>query len=427
MGEQLLVLFEGARGDVMKEMFGIDDADDEDDSATAPAASPSASKGRWEQRLPSATPSSRPGSRSGSVSGPSGPGSGPSGAAARTSVSSLFSQSLSDLLTSIGSTHSHFVRCIKPNSDKLSLTSDTALLLTQLTTSGIIDAVRVRKDGYSERMAIPAFLRAYQPLVSATLKQRGMQRASDRAKVEVVMDSVPGALEGKGWQLGKTKVFYKGHVHLALEGRRRARKTAAAVVVQRLVRGWLVRRKQKAVRQQWRDLNNSLQAGQLAPVDALLTQAKASGALPAALLASAQKQRNLLSSGNNATKALTQALTLPASSLVDRLKLLDTASGARSKARPAAVRHVVADPATPAESGRAGGEGTERPPRAAQRLEGRRQQRRTAGRRAQRSGRGAHGRRRRLRGGRRCAEEPHGAQRGVLGAREGHPDAAGHQ
>ena len=99
------------------------------------------------------------------------------------------------------------------------------------------------------------------------------------------------------WALGSSRVFYKPEVHRALEARRRERLGWAAVMVQKRVRGWLVRRRQREVQRQWKALNTALQAGHLPPVDALLTQVKADGRLPPSHLAAAQKQRNLLSAG----------------------------------------------------------------------------------------------------------------------------------
>ena len=321
VGEQLLSLFEGATTDVMREMFGVDDEPDDTTQPTPPPPAAGA-KGKWEAKasvsVPGPVGASPPVSRPGSASSVS--------AGSRVSVSSLFTQSLADLLASIGATHSHFVRCIKPNGEKRRGAVDGELLLGQLTSSGVIDAVRVRKDGYSERMLTAAFLRTYLPLVARTLTQRAMHKAADRAKVALIMEAV-AAQPLTQWQQGRERVFYKAGVHTALEAQRRTQLGWAAVLIQKRVRGWLVRRRQRAVQRLLRDVTAALHSGHLGAVDACLVKGKEAGvALPAPLLAGLQKQRGLLSQGDKAALALAQALTLPTSSLRDRLGLLTAAS-----------------------------------------------------------------------------------------------------
>ena len=67
VGEQLVVLFEGAKGEVMRDMFGVIDDDDAEE-----AAAPVLTKGQWDAKPVPALPGpmgSAPSSRAGSVSG----------------------------------------------------------------------------------------------------------------------------------------------------------------------------------------------------------------------------------------------------------------------------------------------------------------------------------------------------------------------
>ena len=322
VGEQLVVLFEGARGEVMRDMFGVTDSDEADAAAAAsptPTLPLTKGAGRWDPPVLPGPVASPPASRQGSVSV----------AASRVSVSSLFGVSLNELLGEIAVTEAHFVRCMKPNGEKRPGVVDVDMLRGQLMSSGVVDAVRVRKDGYSERMPISTFLRTYSSLITHPTTQR----TADKDRVQLIMDAVcpGGGKAGGAWALGTSRVFYKAHVHAALEGRRREQLGWAAVKVQKMVRGWLVRRRQREVQRQCKAINAALQAGQLSAVDGLLAQAKADGCLPPSHLAAATKLRNLLSAGVKAGHALTQALTAPAASLRDRLHLLDTATAVAGK------------------------------------------------------------------------------------------------
>ena len=313
VSDQLMILFEGARGEVMKRMFNVEEEDGEDDSpgaVSAVAAAAAAAGGDGKKAAPR-----------------------PSMNASKATVCSLFQQSLSDLLSSISATHSHFVRCIKPNAEKLSYTVDEQLLRTQLQSSGVMDAVRVRKEGWGERMPLREFVQRYGRLATKQLRDRGMQRASDADKADVIVAVARGshpALQSVQpsslYALGKTKLFYKSSVHTALEAMLEKYRVAAAVLIQKRVRGWLVRTRQQAMKRVWKSLKAALEKGDLAQVDTLLAQLKPiESSVPANLLTAVQQQRNQLSAGTKASKALVQALTMPLSSIHDRLGLLDTA------------------------------------------------------------------------------------------------------
>ena len=322
VSDQLMILFEGARGDVMKRMFNVDADDDESDNSSTPATAAAAAA-----MAAAAGGDGKKGTPRPSVN------------ASRATVCSLFQQSLSDLLASIAATHSHFVRCIKPNADKLSYTVDAQLLRTQLQSSGVMDAVRVRKEGWGERMPLREFVQRYERLATKQLRDRGMQRASDVDKADVIIaaarSSQPALLALQPstlYAMGKTRLFYKTSVHTALEALLDKYRVAAAVMLQKRVRGWLVRRRQNAVKLLWKALKAAVEKGDLAQVDSLFGQLKPiASSVPASLLTAVQQQRNQLSAGIKASNALVQSLTLPLSSIHDRLQLLDTALAMAAK------------------------------------------------------------------------------------------------
>ena len=73
------------------------------------------------------------------------------------STAEQFRRSLSALLVSIRATSPHFIRCIKPNEFKRPMEFDCSMVMRQLETSGIMDAVVVRQLGYSERYFLGIF------------------------------------------------------------------------------------------------------------------------------------------------------------------------------------------------------------------------------------------------------------------------------
>ena len=63
-------------------------------------------------------------------------------------MAAKFQKQLDELLRLIGYSHMHFVRCVKPNREKVKEVFVDALVDTQLKCSGVFEAVRVIGLGY---------------------------------------------------------------------------------------------------------------------------------------------------------------------------------------------------------------------------------------------------------------------------------------
>ena len=77
---------------------------------------------------------------------------------------------LGSLMRTIRSTRVHYVRCIKPNRAKSSSTFDRLLAAEQLRCAGVVEAIRISRSGYPQRMA------------HAEFAARGRKRARQREK-----------------------------------------------------------------------------------------------------------------------------------------------------------------------------------------------------------------------------------------------------
>lgn len=79
-------------------------------------------------------------------------------------VSCQFRDSLRDLMTILGSTRPHYVRCIKPNDEKASFTFDPKRAIQQLRACGVLETVRISAAGYPSRWPYDDFGRRYRVL-----------------------------------------------------------------------------------------------------------------------------------------------------------------------------------------------------------------------------------------------------------------------
>ena len=73
-------------------------------------------------------------------------------------VSTKFKIQLRDLMTKIESTSVQYVRCIKPNPVKSSTVFAMKMVLEQLRCAGVVEAIRISRSGFPNRMAIQEFV-----------------------------------------------------------------------------------------------------------------------------------------------------------------------------------------------------------------------------------------------------------------------------
>ncbi|XP_019398361.1 PREDICTED: unconventional myosin-XV-like [Crocodylus porosus] len=116
---------------------------------------------------------------------------------------SRFHQSLLDLTAKLGRSHAFFIRCITPNSKKLSNIFDVEYVTCQLRHSGILEAIHIRKEGYPIRIPFQPFLVRYGTLGGPT--RSNLQERDDC--IAVLLRVVGDASEL--YQIGVTKVLCK--------------------------------------------------------------------------------------------------------------------------------------------------------------------------------------------------------------------------
>uniref|UniRef100_A0A8D0RB32 Unconventional myosin-X n=1 Tax=Sus scrofa TaxID=9823 RepID=A0A8D0RB32_PIG len=159
----------------------------------------------------------------------------------RPTVSSQFKDSLHSLMATLSSSNPFFVRCIKPNMQKMPDQFDQAVVVNQLRYSGMLETVRIRKAGYAVRRPFQDFYKRYKVLL------RNVALPEDvRGKCTALLQLYDSS--SSEWQLGKTKVFLRESLEQKLEKRREEEVTRAAMVIRAHVLGYLARKQYRKVR-----------------------------------------------------------------------------------------------------------------------------------------------------------------------------------
>ena len=103
-------------------------------------------------------------------------------------------------MTALGQSNPFFVRCLKPNVQKVRDKFLPQTVLNQLKYSGMMETVRIRRLGYPVRRAYDDFLFRYNVL-GRSLQLEGKEPKACCAAIMNSHDSTK-----KNWQVGKTKV-----------------------------------------------------------------------------------------------------------------------------------------------------------------------------------------------------------------------------
>ncbi|TPX58441.1 hypothetical protein PhCBS80983_g03113 [Powellomyces hirtus] len=162
------------------------------------------------------------------------PGKGPRGG--KTTAGTQFKNQLVSLVTTLGATTPHYVRCIKPNQQKESFFFDQEMVLSQLRYSGMLDTIRIRKAGYAMRVPFDGFVRDFKCLVPA-----GMTPKKDEARKIAAAIAAEADLTPNSWQCGKTKLFLKQDAYAALQDRVAEVLRAKVILIQKTMLGFMYR------------------------------------------------------------------------------------------------------------------------------------------------------------------------------------------
>ncbi|EFO14342.1 hypothetical protein LOAG_14181 [Loa loa] len=125
----------------------------------------------------------------------------------------------------------HFIRCIAPNRKRLPGVIDPHLVLHQLRCNGVLEGIRISRQGYPNRLLFDEFIERYRILVSDPdlgYGRNAVQRFCNAIKLD------PTCI-----QIGKTKVYCKIGVISELENRRKNYLSSLICEIQASIRWYL--------------------------------------------------------------------------------------------------------------------------------------------------------------------------------------------
>ena len=128
------------------------------------------------------------------------------------SVGSQFRTSLQVLVSDLEKTQPHYIRCIKPNLHKAPNAFSSGEVLKQLRYSGMMEAIRIRREGYALREEHESFYNRF----SVLLSQEDLDAGSGIEHLVKVL-SKRLTVTDADWQIGHSKIFLRRELSDKLE------------------------------------------------------------------------------------------------------------------------------------------------------------------------------------------------------------------
>ncbi len=136
-------------------------------------------------------------------------------------LASTFKNSLANLMEAVNETEIQYVRCIKPNEAKSPDVLQPLKVISQLRCAGVIEAIRISRAAYTNRLAYDVFQSRFRMLAPGLLSKED-KYGSGSLLLEYLLPQCGGGDSAPPlYELGRTKVFFRAGALESLERRRR--------------------------------------------------------------------------------------------------------------------------------------------------------------------------------------------------------------
>jgi len=178
---------------------------------------------------------------------------------------------LSQLMNNIRKTQTRYIRCIKSNSIKKPLVVEHKITVEQLRTAGIVAGITISRSAFPNRLYNTVTYSRYNGMWDKNnYPSKGASNDSTSEKLkENCLAMLSGLLKHmevdgkKQFAVGKTRTYFRSGALEYLESHRQKGLDTQALTVQRVVRGWLIRKKNDdLLKKKKRDMLKKKQAEQ---------------------------------------------------------------------------------------------------------------------------------------------------------------------
>ncbi|KAI8501010.1 Myosin-9, partial [Branchiostoma belcheri] len=172
-------------------------------------------------------------------------------------VGQLYKEQLAKLMEVLRNTNPNFVRCIIPNYEKKAGKIESHLVLDQLRCNGVLEGIRICRQGFPNRIVFQEFKQRYEILTPNVITKgfmdakKACQKMSKSSNVDKeFMDAKTACrmmiealeLDHNLYRIGQSKIFFRAGVLAHLEEERDIKLTDIIIQFQAACRGLIARR-----------------------------------------------------------------------------------------------------------------------------------------------------------------------------------------
>eukprot|EP00066_Takifugu_rubripes_P027865 XP_011617131.1 PREDICTED: myosin-10 [Takifugu rubripes] len=152
-------------------------------------------------------------------------------------VGQLYKESLTKLMATLRNTNPNFLRCIIPNHEKRAGKLAPHLVLDQLRCNGVLEGIRICRQGFPNRVPFQEFRQRYEILTPNAIPRTFMD---GKQASELMIKALE--LDHNLFRVGQSKVFFRAGVLAHLEEERDLKITDTIIRFQSISRGYLARK-----------------------------------------------------------------------------------------------------------------------------------------------------------------------------------------
>ncbi|TRY55599.1 hypothetical protein DNTS_021482, partial [Danionella cerebrum] len=152
-------------------------------------------------------------------------------------VGQLYKESLTKLMATLRNTNPNFVRCIIPNHEKRAGKLEPHLVLDQLRCNGVLEGIRICRQGFPNRIVFQEFRQRYEILTPNAIPKGFMDGKQACERMIQALELDPNL-----YRIGQSKIFFRTGVLAHLEEERDLKITDIIIYFQSVCRGYLARK-----------------------------------------------------------------------------------------------------------------------------------------------------------------------------------------
>ncbi|XP_016328826.1 myosin-9-like [Sinocyclocheilus anshuiensis] len=160
-------------------------------------------------------------------------------------VGQLYKEQLTNLMTTLRNTNPNFVRCIIPNHEKKAGKLAHHLVLDQLRCNGVLEGIRICRQGFPNRIVFQEFRQRYEILTPNAIPKGFMDGKQACVRMIKALE-----LDSNLYRIGQSKVFFRAGVLAHLEEERDLKITDVIITFQAWCRGYVARRDLKKIEEE---------------------------------------------------------------------------------------------------------------------------------------------------------------------------------